>query len=143
MDGWLLAHLAATWAMVGFAWTIQLVQYPQMALVPPAAFPAFEASHQRRVVAVLALLAPAEVVTAAVVALTVDDLSPALTVGSGALLAAIWVATGAWYAPIHGRLLAGFDPGLHRLLVRTNWIRTLAWSARGGLAVVMVVLADG
>jgi hypothetical protein len=142
MDGWLLAHLAATWAMVGFAWTIQLVQYPQMALVPAAAFPTFEAAHQRRVVAVLALLAPAEVVTAAVVALTADDLPPVLTVGAGALLAAIWVATGAWYAPIHGRLLAGFDPDLHRLLVRTNWLRTTAWTVRGGLALAMVALAD-
>ena len=26
MDGWLLAHLAATWAMVGFIWMIQIVQ---------------------------------------------------------------------------------------------------------------------
>lgn len=142
MDGWLLAHLAATWAMVGFAWTIQLVQYPQLALVPPDAFAAFEVSHQRRVVAVLALLAPAEVVTAAVVALTVDELSPVLTVGAGALLAAIWAATGAWYAPVHGRLLEGFDPRLHRLLVRTNWARTVAWTVRGGLALAMVALAE-
>ncbi len=141
MNGWLLAHLAATWAMVGFIWMIQLVQYPQMALVPHEHFARFEAEHQRRVVLVLALLAPAEVVTAAVVALTADELPALLTLGAGALLAAIWVATGAFYAPLHGRLLAGFDPDLHRLLVRSNWARTMAWTARGALAIAMVAVA--
>jgi hypothetical protein len=32
--------------------------------------------------------------------------------------------------PLHTRLARGFDPAAHRQLVRTNWLRTLAWTLR-------------
>ena len=86
----LLLHMAATWAMVGFIWTIQVLQYPLMTEVPRDGFPRFEAVHQRRVTAVIALFGPLEVVMAAVVFLTVDTVPSWLSIGSGAVLAAIW-----------------------------------------------------
>lgn len=141
MSGWFIAHLAATAAMVGFIWTIQLLVYPMMASVPADAFAAYEAVHQRRVTRLLTLLAPAELATAVAVVVVASDVPSWLTVGAGALLAAIWVSTGAFYAPLHGRLAEGFDPTLHRRLVRSNWLRTLAWTARGGAAAAMVALA--
>jgi hypothetical protein len=39
------------------------------------------------------------------------------------------------------RLSTGFDPVVHRRLVRTNWIRTAAWTVRGAAAVAMVGVA--
>lgn len=134
---WLVAHLGGTSMMIGFIWTIQLLTYPAMAAVPADDFPAYEAAHTRRVTQTLALLAPLEVVTAAGVALFVPDVPSWLSVGAGALLVAIWVSTGFYYAPIHGRLSAGFDPALHRRLVRANWLRTIAWTVRGVAAVIM------
>lgn len=127
----LLVHMAATWAMVGFSWTIQLLQYPLMAEVPRDAFPRFEAVHQRRVTAVIALFGPLEVVMAALVFLTVDSVPGWLSFGSGAVLAAIWTSTAFFYAPLHARLADGFDERLHSRLVGTNWLRTIAWAARG------------
>jgi hypothetical protein len=56
-----------------------------------------------------------------------------------ALLVAIWVSTALVQAPIHGRLAGGFDLALHRRLVRSNWVRTLLWTARGVVAVVLLV----
>lgn len=141
MSAWVVVHIAATWAMVGVIWTIQLLQYPQMARVPSDAFAAYEESHQRRVVGVLALFAPLEVVSAAAIAISVDEVPAWLSVGAGALLAAIWIATGAFYAPIHGRLAERWDAGLHARLVVTNWLRTIAWTVRGVAALVMVVVA--
>jgi hypothetical protein len=41
--------------------------------------------------------------------------------------------------PAHEGLSQRFDPDLTRRLVRTNWIRTIGWTARGVLAVVMVL----
>lgn len=136
---WVLAHLAVTWAMVGIIWTIQLLQYPLMAKVPAAGFVAFEQAHQRRVTAVLALFAPLEILTAAGVALAVTEVPRWLSIGAGGVLAAVWVSTAAFYGPLHGRLSTGFDPVLHRRLVRTNWWRTAAWTGRGGAALAMVV----
>jgi hypothetical protein len=39
---------------------------------------------------------------------------------------------------MHRRLEQGFDLAAHRQLVRGNWIRTIAWSLRGLLAVLML-----
>lgn len=142
MSGWFVAHLAATAAMVGFIWTVQLLSYPMMAAVPEDGFVRYEQTHQRRVTAVLAVLAPAELVTAVAVAVVASDVPAWSTLGSGAILAAIWVATGVYYAPLHGRLAGGFDPALHRRLVVTNWWRTAAWTARGAAAIAMVAAAS-
>jgi len=140
-EWWLIAHLGGTALMVGFIWTIQLLSYPMMAAVPADDFPAYEAAHTRRVTHTLAVIAPLEVATAAGVALFVDAVPNWLSIGAGALLAAIWVSTGLFYAPLHGRLSAGFDPALHRRLVTTNWVRTIAWTARGAAAVAMFAVA--
>ena len=141
MNAWLLVHLAATWAMVGFIWTIQILQYPLMARVPADAFPSYVEGHQRRVVAVLAVFAVVEVVAAAAVGVVSDEVPTWLWLGSGAILAALWVATGLFYAPLHGRLADGWDADLHHLLVRSNWWRTLGWTTRGIAAAAMVVAA--
>jgi hypothetical protein len=142
VNGWVLVHAAATWAMVGFIWTIQLLVYPMMALVPGEAFVAFERFHQRRVVVVLSLFAPVEVISAAAVAVADTDVPPALWLTGGVLLAALWTATGLFYAPLHGRLGEAFDAELHRVLVRTNWLRTIAWTGRGAIATAMLVVTS-
>ena len=122
--------------MTGFAWTIQVLQYPGMAHVPSAAFPSFEQAHQRRVVAVLALFAPVEVVTAAWIVISSPE--SALAWVAGVILAAIWVSTGLYFAPLHGRLAGGFDEALHRSLVRWNWARTIGWTVRALLAMALL-----
>lgn len=133
-----LVHAAATWAMVGFIWTIQLLAYPQMARVPHAGFVEFERSHQTRVTAVIALFGPAEVVTAGWLLLDPGEIPRLLTLAAGLILAAIWTSTGLFSAPLHARLAGGFDATLHRRLVRANWLRTIAWTVRGLLALVML-----
>jgi hypothetical protein len=127
----LLVHMAVTWAMVGFIWTIQILQYPLMAEVPAEGFARFEAVHRRRVTAVIALFGPLEVVTAALVFLTVETVPRSVSFSSGAVLAVIWTSTAFFYAPLHARLSSGFDETLHRRLLRTNWLRTVAWTVRG------------
>lgn len=143
MNAWVLVHAAATWAMVGFIWTIQLLVYPMMARVPGVAFPDYEQFHQRRVVVVLAPFAVAEVLAAAAIAVLATGVPVALWLTGGMLLAGLWISTGTFYAPLHGRLADGFDPELHERLVRANWLRTWAWTVRGALSVAMVVAAAG
>jgi hypothetical protein len=127
--------------MVGVIWTIQLLHYPLMAKVPPESFPEYVEAHQRRVVAVLALFAIVEVVAAAALAVVDTGVPAWLWFGAGAVLAALWVSTGLFFAPLHGRLADGWDAELHALLVGTNWLRTIGWTLRGAAATAMVVLA--
>jgi len=141
MNGWLVANLAGTGLMVGFIWTIQLLTYPMMQAVPSDGFVAYELMHRNQVTAVLAVLAPTEIIASAGVAVFVDDVPGWLSIGAGALLFAIWLSTLLFYAPLHMRLSTGFDPVIHRRLVRTNWIRTAAWTVRGAAAIAMIAVA--
>jgi hypothetical protein len=134
----LLVHAAATWAMVGFIWTIQLLQYPLMAAVPEPGFAGFERRHRIRVSVVLAIFGPAEMVTAAWLAAAPGDVPRSIAVVAGLLLLVVWGATAAYFAPLHGRLLEGFDAAVHRRLVAANWFRTAVWSVRGVLALWML-----
>ena len=58
-------------------------------------------------------------------------------VGVG-LLAGAWLSTALIQVPCHRRLERGFDAAAHARLVRTNWIRTALWSARGIVALVLL-----
>lgn len=66
-----------------------------------------------------------------------DGLLRALALAGLPLLAAIWLSTALVQVPCHRRLAAGFEPRTARRLVRTHWIRTVAWSARAALATSM------
>ena len=50
------------------------------------------------------------------------------------LLLVIWLSTALLQVPCHNRLVNGFDPKIHHRLVKTNWIRTVAWSLRAIIA---------
>lgn len=144
METWeaaLLIQTATTWAMVGVIWLIQVLVYPQLADVPRDEFPDFERRHQRRVLPVLAVFAPLEIISALWLFLDPGPIPRWMPFVGGAILAAIWISTALFYAPIHGRLASGFDGVLHERLVRWNWLRTIAWTARGILVIAMVAIA--
>jgi len=129
-----VGHAAFTLAMVGLMATVQLVVYPQFRNVDAAALPKYAADHSNRIVAALVLFAPAEVILAGWIFLDPPaEISRLATFVSGALLAAAWGLTAIWYGPLHGYLMSGEDRVDQ--LIRTNWVRTLLWFARGGFAV--------
>ena len=141
MEPTLIIHTAATWAMVGLIWVVQVVVYPAFREVPESAFAEYERAHQRRMVAVLALFAPLEIITGAIVFLAPGDVPRWLPFIAGAVLAALWAGTGAYFAPLHGRMADRYSRSDIELLIRTNWFRTIGWTARGGLVLVMVAVA--
>ena len=49
------------------------------------------------------------------------------------LVGVIWASTAFIQVPMHNVLGRGFDADAHAHLVSTNWIRTIAWSARAAL----------
>ena len=59
---------------------------------------------------------------------------------AGAAAEAIAIGTTVFVsAPLHERLNAHFDPATLDRLIATNWIRTVAWTARAGLAIAILV----
>lgn len=127
-----VVHAAATWAMVGLIWTVQVVHYPLLEGIDRARYPRWQRRHMTLITWLVGPLMAVEAGTAAALLVT----RPSAWTWSGAvLLALVWLLTATVQAPLHGRLAReGFDARLHRRLVTSNWLRTAAWSVRGLLA---------
>jgi len=137
----LVIQVAATWFMIGLIWMVQVVHYPLFRAIPADSFRPYEAAHTSAIGRLLILPAGIEVVSAAALVWYRPDAVPLwLVMLSGALLAAIWVATALVQARLHRRLLDGYDIATVDRLVRTNWFRTGAWTLRGVLVAVMLLL---
>jgi hypothetical protein len=136
LNGWelLAAHAVCTWFMVGLIWFVQIVHYPLMAGVGADGFVVYSREHQRRTTWVVAAPMLLEGLTAGLLSAAHPTWldSPAWLLGL-ALLALIWFSTALWQVPIHGQLEKGYNADLVRRLVRSNWLRTIAWSVRGAL----------
>jgi hypothetical protein len=131
----LLAHAGATLPMVGLIWFVQLVHYPLFTEVGRHDFPSFARSHQRRTAKIVAPLMLSEAALTLLLAVRPPAALPSWPPWLGVfLLATIWASTLGLQMPLHARLLVSYDPLAVRSLVRTNWIRTLLWTARGLLA---------
>lgn len=134
---WLLtAHAFITLFMTGLIWFVQIVHYPLFNRVGKVDFAGYEQQHTRRTGWVVGGPMLLEL-----------GLATALAWSPGGtkawcgliLLGVIWLSTAVWQVPMHRRLERGFDQSVHRRLVRSNWARTIAWSLRGVLAVLMLV----
>jgi len=134
-----LAHLLLTWFMVGLIWFVQLVHYPLLAAVGSDRFLAYEAQHMRRTTWIVApvMLLEAAAALALTYAFAQTPRWP-LAVLNLAILGVIWLSTVLIQAPLHHRLSRGAPAELIGTLVRTNWLRTWAWTARGAIAVMML-----
>jgi hypothetical protein len=138
------ANLAATLYLTGLIWVVQVVHYPLMAIVPRDRFVAFHREHTRRIAVVVVVPMVVELGAAALLLVVRPPTVPvALTVVGAVLVAAVWLSTFTLQVPRHHALSRGFDPAEHRVLVRSNWIRTVAWTLRAAIAIAVAVTATG
>lgn len=139
---WVLAvQAAAALYMTGVIWMCQIAHYPLFEDVG-AGMPAYQRRNRVRTTYVVGPAMLAELVTAAIVVIARPDAIPAWATWLGlALVAVCWTVTMALSVPAHERLSARYDEAALERLVRTNWIRTAAWSGHGALALWMLVVA--
>ncbi len=129
----LLLNFALALYLTGLVWVVQLVVYPAFRLVPDVAWAAYHAHHTQRMGWVVAGPMVAELGLAVWLLGAAD---PRHRVAAGASLALVLLAWGItfWGAvPLHNRSAQGHDPAAIARLVRQNWGRTLAWTARAAL----------
>ncbi len=135
----LLINTACALFMSGVIWVIQLVHYPLMDMADKETYPTFQQRHMKRISFVV--MPPMIVELASTIFLLVrasEDIS-SLVWGSAGLLLIVWLSTFLLQVPQHDKLTKEFDPTCHQRLVMTNWIRTLAWSLRS--IVLLIILA--
>lgn len=131
----LLAHLGATWAMTGLIWFVQIVHYPLLARLGDAYFLPYHRLHCERTGWIVAPLMGGELVSAVALVFVTPAGPGRLAAWAGlALVGLLWASTALVQIPLHNRLAAiGPDPAALAALVRTNWLRTAAWTVRAVL----------
>ena len=128
-------HAVATLAMAGVIWFVQIVHYPLFPFAAGDDFERFCEAHQRRTTRVVAPLMLIEAAAASWLLLPGSGAPRGPALAGWLLVAAIWLLTAGVQVPLHRRLSRGFDPVAAKRLVRSNWLRTAAWTARAILAV--------
>ena len=124
-------HLAVTWMLTGLIWVVQVLVYPQFLRVPPANFQVYHVAHCFRIGLIVAPLMFVEAATATWLIFQ-GARSLAFLISTG-IIVLIWLSTAMLQAPMHPKLMKGFDDTVIRRLIHTNWLRTFAWTARGAL----------
>lgn len=130
----LLINCISTWYMVGLIWMVQVVHYPLFSKVGETGFASYEQSHSLRITPVVGVPMLLELITAMVLCFAAPQAVPRWMMWAGLiLLGLIWISTAMLQVPCHQKLSQGFDLEAYRYLVVSNWIRTVLWTARGGL----------
>lgn len=134
-----LAQVVATLFMTGVIWFVQIVHYPLLVRVGSEGFSAYEAAHVRWTTWLVGPPMLIEALTAALLVWrTPVVVSPVLCAIGLCLLLVIWTSTAVLQVPSHNALMSSFDPVAHHSLVRSNWIRTIAWTLRSVLVVCLL-----
>ena len=134
----LLTHVFATLFMVGLIWFVQIVHYPLFANVGADQFKRYEELHQKMTTWVVGPAMLVELATAVLLLKGSPSNCTQLLWAGLVLVGIIWLTTAGLSVPAHNSLAEGFNDAAYRKLVSTNWIRTVAWTARGVLVLMIV-----
>ena len=139
IDAVLIANLVASCVMTGVIWFVQHVHYPLLAQVEMGQAVTVAEEHQRRTGHVVALpMAVEGLTTLALLAQQPAGVSWFLPWIGAILLAVALGCTVLLSVPLHSQMAKNPDAQVGAKLVATNWPRTIAWSLRAVVCVVMV-----
>lgn len=133
-------NVVSTAVMVGVIWIVQRVHYPLLAAIDLDRARQVARDHQRRIAPVVGLPMAAEGTSS--LYLVFDR--PAgvelwMTLIGAALLGVVLLCTVVLSVPLHTEMAEAPRVDTGARLVRTNWPRTIGWSAR--LLVCMTMIA--
>lgn len=134
-----IVHVAVTWYLVGLIWTVQTVQYPLFNRVGEGNFISFSGLHAERITMIVLFPMLIELGTAFLLILAPPKDFPMLLIMLGFILVVVvWLSTVFLQIPLHNELAEGFNEKAIQRLAATNWIRTIAWTIRGFIMLVLL-----
>lgn len=137
----LLVNVVSTLYMFGLIWMVQVVHYPLFNAVGTDQFVVYQRRHMRLTTFVVGPPMLLEAFSSVLLLwFPLPNVSIALVSIGVAMIFVIWLSTAFAQVPCHQKLESGFNSAAHRWLVTSNWVRTLAWTARAGIVTWMLVL---
>jgi phosphatidylserine synthase len=128
-------QLFCTFALTGLIWVIQLVHYPSFAMVEKKQFKNFHQFHSRQISRLVIPLMVGELFSAALLLAANSSLIWWINL---VLALAPWIFTFALSVPAHQILAEGYDAASITRLVNTNWWRTITWSLKAILLLLIL-----
>lgn len=123
----LLIALSVSFYMLGVIWIIQLLQYPQFGEFHPSVFSKVHQKHT----AAMGLLVGFPMICELLSALWLSYFHPTQIIHFNlAIVTLLWILTFSVSVPLHSKLTHGFDSTAAQKLTRTNWLRTILWTAK-------------
>lgn len=123
-------HTAMTLYMTGLIWFVQIVHYPLKVFISEEDWIVYERMHTRKTLFVTLPFMIVEL--ASLIYMTVIAEAPfswEMIIFQVCTLI-VWISTMGIQVPIHGKLEQEYNlVNVHRL-IKTNWIRTIAWSVK-------------
>lgn len=112
--------------LVVLIWLVQLIIYPSLAHVDTEEFRGWHRHYMQLISAIAGSLMMAQLALAVLVFLTAPDVSTLLILAG---IAMVWASSLLLSIPCHTALRRdGKNPAVINRLIRTNWIRTVAWT---------------
>ena len=140
IDFVLVANFVATCVMTGVIWFVQWVHYPLLATVPVDGAVEVAEQHQRRTGQVLALPMAVEGVTTLWLLASRPDAVSLILPWLGAVFLAVALGSTVFVSvPLHAKMATNPSADVGRQLVTTNWLRTIAWTARTVVCAAMLL----
>ncbi len=135
----LIANTSVTLIMFSAIWFVQLAYYPLLKFVGRKEFAGYETEYVKRIMPFAMLMLSLELI-AGILLLWIRPVNVSfIKVLIGVLLLAIiWMSTFFIQLPLHKKLRRGFNKNTHDLLLKTNWLRTMAWTLRAILMVWLI-----
>jgi len=129
----ILINLCVTIFMTGVIWIIQLVHYPSFRYVDEGHW---SQAHQHHVNQISRVVAPMMILELGFRVWWLYQEISYLTISATILLAVIWASTFLIQVPIHDKLESHKSEPLIDRLVKSNWIRTIAWTLSSVLLLI-------
>jgi hypothetical protein len=118
--------------MTGLIWLVQVVHYPSFHHIDQTQFRQFSTFHTQNITYIVMPLMAVELLSSLVLVIRNPD---PFNLSMIALLAIIWLSTAFISVPCHNQLAHGYNAEVVDHLIRTNWIRTIAWTIKSALLV--------
>lgn len=140
----LLLNLCLSAFLTGLIWVIQLVHYPLFLQVGKSQFTDYEKSHRKRI-SIIAM--PVMIIdlsfSGMLIFTTYFDAYREYILIAFALNLIAFLSTVIFFSRIHYRLTKGYDTNLIDKLVNSNIIRTLIWTARSVILLILSMRVPG
>lgn len=119
---------------------VQVVHYPLFDDIGEQDYVRYQKRHQTNISFIVGPIMLIELASAILmISYPLEAIGKPLVYAGLGLIILIWLSTAFVQVPCHEKLVQGFDRATYQWLVHSNWIRTVAWTARGVLVLWMLV----